>query len=99
MHRETVLPLLLPDIIALDLQISTAQLYLFGSILKSVPFVNDIDILVISDSQQAIESIKVALGIISYRFPIHVSYMSSSEESQFDFIRQQGAKRVNDLVA
>jgi predicted nucleotidyltransferase len=95
-----VLPLLLPDIIALDSQMSTAQLYLFGSILKlGVPFINDIDILVISDSQQAIEHIKAVLGVVSHHFPIHVTYMSSSEESQFDFIRQQNAKRVNDLAA
>jgi predicted nucleotidyltransferase len=75
------------------------NLYLFGSILKTKQLVSDIDILIVYRSGEDISSIKEALTPVALRFPLHITYMSESEERRFDFIKEQNARPLDDMLA
>lgn len=98
-HSDTVKTFLLPALSSLDAEISRVKLYIFGSILQPDSIVNDIDILVVYEFSSELDRIRYALDIVSHRFPMHITYMSTAEETQFDFVRQQHAKRVCEMSA
>ena len=76
---------------------SRFDLYLFGSILKAKHLVSDIDTLIVYRSEEDISSIKEALKPVALRFPLHVIYMSESEERRFDFIDEQNARPLEGI--
>ena len=74
------------------------KIYLFGSILKCSSCASDIDLLVVYNKGEIIESLKINLSELSLRYPLDITYMTANEERQFKFIENQGAVSIEDLA-
>lgn len=75
------------------------DVYLFGSILKADTVVSDVDVLIVYRPSDDVDSFKNAIAPLTFRLPLDVTYMSEAEEQEFNFIREQGAKRLHELLA
>lgn len=68
--------------------------YVFGSYLHSPKKAKDLDILIIYENIDSAKEARISLSDISIRYPIDLIFMTREEESQFDFIKAQNAKKI-----
>lgn len=59
---------------------------------------SDVDVLVVYNAHADIGSIHNAVAPHTLRFPLDVTYMSEAEEREFDFIREQDAKLLSEVL-
>lgn len=78
----------------ISLKTSGLKCYLFGSILENPKLANDIDVLIIYDTQKSLNILKQELRQLMTQYPLHFSYFSISEERELDFIEQQKAQNI-----
>ncbi|MDR6548139.1 putative nucleotidyltransferase [Chryseobacterium rhizosphaerae] len=70
------------------------ECYLFGSILHNSKLANDIDILIIYKCIDNVKYIKKSFLSLSSTYPLHLIFLSYSEEGEFNFIQQQNAEKI-----
>lgn len=68
--------------------------YLFGSAARGCERAQDIDILVLCESHEAVALVRHALQEACMRLPLHLFLITRDEESELRFIRSQGCVRV-----
>ena len=93
---------LLNDIIAAAsamTPIATIRGYVFGSILKPDFRWTDVDILIICDDAMDAPGVRSALESICTSAPIDLLVMSLAEESELNFVSEQGCKPLFQLSA
>ncbi|MGK7652257.1 nucleotidyltransferase domain-containing protein [Roseovarius sp. B08] len=64
------------------------DVYIFGSTLNGIG--EDIDILVVGPSDEALSQVKRELQKAEERLPLHILYMEPSEARYTDFVRREG---------
>lgn len=78
-------------------KVSEVDCYLFGSILVNPRFANDIDILIIYESEIQIRILKKEFKPLSKEYPLHMNYFTHKEEKELNFISEQNAKKIFSL--
>jgi predicted nucleotidyltransferase len=73
------------------------DIYLFGSILKNKNLINDIDLLILYESQDELLEKKRNLNELSIYYPLDIYYMSLYEEIELNFINKVTAKQLKDI--
>lgn len=73
------------------------DIYLFGSILKNKNVINDIDLLILYESQDELLEKKNKLNELSVYYPLDIYYMSLDEEIELDFINKVSAVKLKDM--
>lgn len=79
-------------------ELRRCDVYVFGSVLDANTGVSDVDVLVVYHASDDVASIREAITPLTFRFPLDVTYMSESEESEFEFIRDQNAIRLSEIT-
>lgn len=74
------------------------QIYLFGSILKVKEPCSDIDILVVSTSERVPRQLRNDIELLNEFHPVDILFMTSNEEKQFMFIKEQEAVSVHKIT-
>lgn len=70
------------------------ECYLFGSILKVSKQANDIDVLILYNSEKQIQTIKKEFNEIEYIYPIHMNYFTFEENAELNFSSGQKAEII-----
>ncbi len=73
------------------------DIYLFGSILKNKKVINDIDLLILYESQDELLEKKSKLNELSVYYPLDIYYMNLDEEIELDFINRVTAIQLKDI--
>ena len=73
------------------------NIYIFGSFIHNKKKFNDIDILILYESELELLSIKGEIENISICYPLDVYYMTFEEEKELDFINIVNAIRIKKL--
>jgi hypothetical protein len=73
----------------------TSRWYLFGSVTTKKRPVGDIDLLVVCETTGACRLVRAELALICAQYPIHLLLMTTSEETEVDFIKGGGAVEIN----
>lgn len=71
------------------------DVYIFGSTLNGIG--EDIDILVVGPSDEALSQVKRELQTAGERLPLHILYMEPSEARYTDFVRREGCVPLAEL--
>lgn len=69
------------------------EIYIFGSILYSKTYLNDLDLLIVYNDKIDLAELKDKLCKIGEQVPLDVTYINVEEEREFNFIIGQGAKK------
>ena len=70
--------------------IATIRGYIFGSILKLDFRWTDVDILIVCDDAVDVPGVRPALASVCNCAPVDLLVMSAAEESELDFVSEQG---------
>jgi len=76
---------------------NTENIYIFGSFIHNNKKFNDIDILILYESELELLSIKGEIENFSICYPLDVYYMTFKEEKELDFINIVNAIRIKKL--
>lgn len=79
---------------ALAFTINAVECYLFGSILRSSLTANDIDILIVYQEPEHLKTIKQSFTSLETCYPLHLTYLTYSEEQEFNFVVEQKAEKI-----
>ena len=71
-------------------EFACARCYLFGSAVKEVQMAADIDVLVVCGSDEIAVAVRQELKAICVRLPVHLSVLTTLEESELDFVAAEG---------
>lgn len=63
-----------------------ARMFAFGSILRTKPWPADVDVLVVYESAGDAQHVRTVLEPLYNELPLHVLFLTSSEESQLQFV-------------
>ncbi|TWU38972.1 hypothetical protein Q31b_40500 [Novipirellula aureliae] len=74
-------------------------MYLFGSIVNQEVEASDVDILIVYRTREELPSIRESISPHAFRFPLDVTYMSETEENELNFIREQKATLLREILA
>lgn len=77
---------------------SKLALYIFGSTSKGVANPNDIDLLVIYESDEDIRNFRLESEQLDLLFPLHLIAMTTAEESHYRFIHRSAARPINAVL-
>ena len=72
------------------------NLYGFGSRLVS-PIGNDFDVLLVSDTEEDILAVKMALDTVGRDLPIDLTVLSPNELAETDFVAKWGCKHLDKI--
>lgn len=75
-------------------QSSGIKCYLFGSILKNPKIANDIDVLILYETEANLWLVKQELKPLIRQYPLHIIYFTLSEERELNFVEQQMAEKI-----
>ncbi|WP_077730873.1 nucleotidyltransferase domain-containing protein [Methylocaldum sp. 14B] len=70
---------------------SLAKVYAFGSVFWKTRAISDIDLLVVYEKGVDLRGIKRQLDAIDRVVPLDVTYMTTAEEKELDFLAEQRA--------
>ena len=73
------------------------EAYMFGSSLRGIG--QDIDILIVGPSDDALFRLKAEMAVAEEELPLHILYMLPSEAQRTDFVVQQKCVPLSQLVA
>ena len=79
---------------SLVLKTRSVECYLFGSLLKDPKKANDVDVLIVYENQNHLQTIKQEFKLLAQKYPLHISYFTFSEEKEFNFIDEQKAEKI-----
>lgn len=97
MRREEILSTLVAELKNNDLILSRkARIYIFGSILRKISNISDVDIAVIMKTSIDPRSVQTSLEAVGRYFPLDIIYMTDVEEEEFEFIAGQQAINIFD---
>ena len=82
-------PLLRFEILRVNQLMKDVKWYMFGSFLKAPDQANDIDILVVYRSDNTADIVRRELREVATRLPIHLLFLSESEEAELQFVDSQ----------
>ncbi len=95
MNRALISQTLLELLHDASAELASVDVYLFGSILGHKNHLSDVDLLVVYEIADDLAQVKSVLGGIGRKIPLDIIYMRQEEEQEFDFVRGQGALRVD----
>jgi predicted nucleotidyltransferase len=72
--------------------------YLFGSVVNHEAEASDVDILIVYQTREELPSIREWISTHALRFPLDVTYMSETEENELNFIFEQKAKPLHEIL-
>ena len=78
-----------------SVELASVDLFLFGSILNHTGHINDVDLLVVYETTDDLPQVKNVLDGIDRKIPLDIIYMRQEEEREFDFVKGQGAQRID----
>lgn len=73
------------------------DIYLFGSVLKNKNVINDIDLLILYESEDELLEKKSNLNELSVYYPLDIYYMSLDEELELNFINKVTALQLKNI--
>jgi hypothetical protein len=71
------------------------RIFAFGSCVQPVEHIADVDLVVLYESATDLPSLKRELERLELSMPLHIIYLSTTEEEQFDFLSEQRAIHIN----
>ena len=74
-------------------------MYLFGSVVNHEAEASDVDILIVYRTREELPSIREWISPHALRFPLDVTYMSETEEIELNFIFEQKATPLHEILA
>ncbi len=74
-------------------------MYLFGSVVNHEAEASDVDILIVYRTREELLSIREWISRHALRFPLDVTYMSETEENELNFIFEQKATPLHEILA
>ena len=99
MRPENILQDFLAEVSAIQGNQQKCEIYIFGSILRNLSLVSDLDLLILYRHTDELEQLKQRLRPVCAKYPVDLVCMTPAEEAQFDFIVGQQATPVNELIA
>jgi hypothetical protein len=75
-------------------RVPTSRWYLFGSITTTKRPIGDIDLLVICETTVACRLVRAELALVCARYPIHLLLMTTIEETEINFVKEESAIEI-----
>lgn len=92
--EETVIRELCAEMHRIRARVPTSRWYMFGSVTKAQRPIGDIDVLVICETTAGCNIVRAELALICSSYPIHLLLMTTSEEADVNFIKEEGALEI-----
>jgi len=97
MTLDEITRALLLDASRIATQVTDAEWYLFGSVLRSADLAADIDVLVLCNSHEDVTHVRASLTDRCVSLPLHLFLVTRQEERELGFIAGQGCMRIYPL--